>query len=129
MYQIIDATSDKIIAEVEDEDLRLVMWSDEYNCWLRTNNLLEAQCVALDGVRYNILGRPMVEDAEAPVIVLGDNLATAHFQTEKNLGVTQRDLQDIAWGMQKMAQEIVEMLDAASEVMDVSAELLNVTKE
>lgn len=114
MYQIINASSNKIIAKIEDEDLRLVKWNDEFNCWLRTNNLYDAQCVAIDGVRYNILGHPLIEDAEEPVIVLGDNLS-AYFQTQQSLAVTQRDLADIAWGMQKMAEEIVAALESQQD--------------
>ena len=129
MYQIIDAASDRIIAEVEDENLRLVKWSDSYNCWLRTNNLFDAQCVAIDGVRYNILGRPIVEDAENPVIVLSDNLSEANFQSQKQADLNSRDLQDIAWGMQKLAQEVVEMLGSISETLDAVSEITDVSKE
>ena len=35
-----------------------------------------------------------------------------HYQTVKKVAVTSRDLADIAWGMQKMAEEIVAALES-----------------
>ena len=108
MYQIV-MTTGAIIAEVED--IRYVKWRDDLKCWVRTRNVDDAQCVAVDGIRYSLLGKETVEDAPVIVYVREVDVATAHFQTQKKLDVTERDLQDIAWGMQKMAEEIVAALD------------------
>lgn len=126
MYQIV-MTTGAIIAEVED--IRYVKWRDDLKCWVRTRNVDDAQCVAVDGIRYSLLGKEPVEDAPVIVYVREVDVATAHFQTQKKMDVTERDLQDIAWGMQKMAAEIVDMLNVAAEIVDVATEVSDLTKE
>ncbi len=126
MYQIV-MTTGAIIAEVED--VRYVKWRDDFKCWVRTRNMDDAQCVAVDGTRYSLLGKEPVEDAPVIVYVREVDAATAHFQTQKQLNITERDLQDIAWGMQKMAAEIVDMLNVAAEIVDVATEVSDITKE
>lgn len=112
MYQII-TTSGETIGFVED--IRYVKWRDDFNCWVRTRDVEEAQCVAVDGIRYSLLGKDLVEDAPTVVYIREIDAASAHFQTAKKVDVTARDLSDIAWGMQKMAEEIVAALESQQD--------------
>ena len=99
----------------EEEKIRAVKWSDEFGCWIRTKTLDDAECVVLDSVRYNILNIRNVDDAPTKVIVLNSDEDAEHYQTVKKVAVTSRDLADIAWGLQKMAEEIVAALESQQD--------------
>lgn len=113
MYQIINSINQEILAEVDK--VIYLKWRDDAKCWIEPKNHKDAQCIFYDGIRYSLLGKDLVEDAPVTVYVREVDNATAHFQTAKKVDITSRDLADIAWGMQKMAEEIVAALESQQD--------------
>ena len=119
MFRIID-TNGNIIAQVDD--LRYVKLKThslqdgtEYKVWVRCN-ATDAQCIAVNGIRYSLAGKPIVDDAPTVVYVYQIDAAAELLNAVKSSNVNAHDIELLSNAINLMANEIVQRLDDLSKV-------------
>lgn len=97
MYRITDINGN-IIAQLSD--IRYVkrktqsFHDTEYSYWVRCN-AADAQCVAINGIRYSLAGRDIVEDAPTVVFIYEVDAAEELLNTYNDLTDAQLAIADL----------------------------------
>lgn len=108
MYRITDENGNVIS---QSDDIRYVKFKESSGAWIRCK-AYDAQCVAINGVRYSLAGREPVEDAPTVVYV-------REVDSAKEIQAQSQNIGDLGWAIQQMAVEIVEMLETKEDVDNV----------
>lgn len=103
MYRIKDSDG-KIITQTADPIF--VRKKESTDTWIRCNQY-DAQCIAIDCQRYSIAGKEIVEDAPQVVTVEQFDDALESLQHSKTLDTNSRDIELLAYAVNKMAEEVV----------------------
>lgn len=98
MYRIIDENGN-IISQTSDiryVKLKTLTSLDdtEYKVWVRCN-AADAQCVAINGIRYSLAGRDIVEDAPTVVFIYEVDAAEELLNTYNDLTDAQLAIADL----------------------------------
>lgn len=105
MFQIIDENAN-LIAQVDSP--RYVRLNDN-GVWIRCPPY-DAQCVAVNGVRYSLVGKDIVEDAPTVVFVRELDSANEVLKTNQSVATNTNDINLLSWAMAQMTKEIVDKL-------------------
>lgn len=111
MYQIKDENGD-VIAQVDSP--RYIKMHEENQCWIRCQ-LSDAQALAVNGKVYSIFGRELIEGAP-PVFVQEVDAAAEQFRSEFVTKLNSNDITNLAWALNKMAAELIEMLNTKEDI-------------
>ena len=103
MYRFKDSDGN-IITQVSEP--RFVKMKKSTGAWIQCNEY-NAQCIAIDGVRYSIAGKEIVEDAPQVVTIEQFDDALESLQHSKTLDTNSRDIELLAYAVNKMAEEVV----------------------
>ena len=99
MYRI--TLNDEIFLQTDSP--RWVKLNPSSGAWIQCN-FSDAQCIAIDCKRYSIEGRPIVEDAP-------DVVSVKYVDAAKNALDVENDINLAFYALQKMAQEIVTLIN------------------
>lgn len=103
MYRIKDSDG-KIITQTTDPIF--VRKKESTGAWVRCNQF-NAECIAIDCQRYSLDGKEIVEDAPQVVTIEKIDEAAESLQHSKTLDTNSRDIELLAYAVNKMAEEVV----------------------
>lgn len=103
MYRIKDSDGNII---TQTADPIFVRKKESTGAWIRCNQF-NAECIAIDCVRYSIEGKKLVEDAPQVVTIEKFDDALESLQHSKTLDTNSRDIELLAYAVNKMAEEVV----------------------
>ena len=111
MYKI-TTVEGELIAQTDDP--RFVKFNSESGAWIRCD-AINAQCIAVDGVRYSLLGREPVEDAPIVAFVQKVDAGVLQLDADNKISVQNESIDTLALALNKMAEEIVNKFSFKSE--------------
>lgn len=116
MYRITDENGN-VIAQVDSP--RYVRWKkspidENHGAWIQCPAHL-AECIAINGIRYSLVGRDLVDDAPIAVYVYEIDAAQELYNTAKTTNTNTADIDLLGYAIEKMAVEIVEKLENQNE--------------
>lgn len=111
MYRITDENGN-VIAQVDSP--RYVRLKAETGAWIQCPAHL-AECIAINGVRYSLVGRDLIDDAPVAVYVYEIDAAQELYNTAKTTNTNTADIDLLGYAIEKMAVEIVEKLENQNE--------------
>lgn len=98
MYKIKDADGNIL---TQTDNPRFVKKKPSTGVWIQSN-AEDAQCLAIDGIRYSIAGRELVEDA--PIVVTIEQIENALESFNQHT-----DIENLSFAVNKIAEEVIEM--------------------
>lgn len=104
MFEIINETGE-VIAELDEP--RYVYRSPKNGVWIRCNEP-EAECVAINGTRYSIRGKPPIDDAPTVSIKKADAAARIRALTQKNTESLQ-NIEELKAAYTDLAEAILDL--------------------
>ena len=107
MYRILDENGN-FITQIDSP--RYVRVNEKSGAWIQCTEDL-AECIAIDGVRYSLVGKDKVEDAPVTVYVYPLDDAMELYHATKNSTLNAADIELLGYAIEKMAVEIVERLE------------------
>lgn len=121
MYRISDENGN-VIAQVEKP--RYVRLKAESGAWIQCD-VNSAECIAIDGVRYSLAGRDIVEDAPIVVYLQYIDAAAELYRAAKTADVNSNDIELLCYAVEKMAVEV----DLSNYLTKTEAASTYVTKD
>ena len=104
MYKISTVEGD-LIAQTDEP--RFVKFNEDSGAWIRCD-AINAQCIAVDGVRYSLAGREPVKDAPIVAFLQKVDAGAIQLDADKKIDFQAESIDTLAWALNKMAEEIVE---------------------
>ena len=112
MYKIINAETGELILQTDDP--RFVKLNSESGAWIRCTPAF-AQCIAVNGVRYSLIGREPVDDAPIVAFVQKVDAGALQLNADSKIDSQNADIDTLAWALNKMAEEIVNKFSFKTE--------------
>lgn len=111
MYKITTAEGNLI---TQTDDPRFIKFNPESGAWVRTD-AINAQCIAVNGVRYSLAGRKPVEDAPIVAFIQKIDAGAVQLETDNKVTAQNDSIDTLAWAINKMAEEIVDKFSFKTE--------------
>lgn len=110
MYRVTTVEGELI---TQTDDPRFVKLNHS-GAWIRTD-AINAECIAVNGVRYSLAGREPVEDAPITVFVMKVDAGAIQLETDNKVTAQYDSIDTLAWAINKMAEEIVDKFSFKTE--------------
>ena len=98
----------------QTDDPRFVKLNTESGAWIRTD-AINAECIAVNGVRYSLAGREPVEDAPIVAFIQKIDAGAVQLETDNKVTAQNDSIDTLAWAINKMAEEIVDKFSFKTE--------------
>lgn len=121
MFEIYDAKSGEVIALAEEP--RYVYRSPKNGVWIRCDEP-DAECIAVNGARYSINGRQIVDDAPDSVAVRKVDAAQKIAAIAKNSIAQAQTLDEVKAAYSDLADAVIDLIDwrYADDIAKLQAE-------
>ena len=121
MFEIYDTKSGEVIALAEEP--RYVYRSPKNGVWIRCDEP-NAECIAVNGARYSINGRQIVDDAPDTVAVRKVDAAQKIAAVAKNSIAQAQTLDEVKAAYSDLADAVIDLIDwrYADDIAKLQAE-------